>query len=111
MVRYLVLLLGSALASFAQDVRRMQEVAESHLAEKRFMGAVIVAKDGEVIFERGFGSANVEWNIPNSANTRFRIGSVTKQFTAAAILLLEERGKLALEDPVGKHIPRAPEAW
>jgi CubicO group peptidase (beta-lactamase class C family) len=112
MHRYpVLLLLSSALTVFGQDARRMQQIAESHVAEKRFMGAVLVAKDDDVLFERGFGWANLEWNIPNAPNTRFRIGSITKQFTAAAILLLEERGKLRIEDPVSKHLPDSPDAW
>src|SRR5687767_14325074 len=102
------LIFAFAMVASAQDVRRMNEVAESHVSTNRFMGSVLVAKDNEVIFERSYGWANLEWNIPSVATTKFRIGSVTKQFTAAAILLLEERGKLALEDRVGKHVPNAP---
>ena len=75
------------------------------------MGAVLVARGDQVILSKGFGSANLEWNVPNTPGTKFRLGSVTKQFTAAAILLLAERGKLALEDPVRKHWPDAPAAW
>ena len=75
------------------------------------MGAVIVARDDEILFEKSFGYANLELNVPNTPTTKFRIGSVTKQFTAAAILLLEERGKLSLDDPIGKHLPEAPAAW
>ena len=60
---------------------------------------------------KGYGSANLEWNIPNTPSTKFRLGSITKQFTAAAILLLAEQNKLALEDPVKKHWPNAPAAW
>ena len=55
--------------------------------------------------------ANLEWDNPNAPSTKFRLGSVTKQFTAASILLLEERGKLKVEDPVKKYMPDAPAAW
>lgn len=75
------------------------------------MGSVLVAKDGAVIFERSSGFANVEWQVPNAADTKFRIGSLTKQFTAAAVLLLEERGKLKVEDLIAPLIPSAPESW
>jgi CubicO group peptidase (beta-lactamase class C family) len=53
----------------------------------------------------------LEWDVPNAPNTKFRLGSVTKQFTAASILLLEERGKLSVGDPVKKYMPDAPAAW
>jgi CubicO group peptidase (beta-lactamase class C family) len=64
-----------------------------------------------VLFKKSYGSANLEWNVPNTSTTKFRLGSVTKQFTAAAILLLEERGKLKTDDPVKLHLPDAPAAW
>jgi CubicO group peptidase (beta-lactamase class C family) len=64
-----------------------------------------------MILNRGYGSANLEWNIPNSPTTKFRLGFVTKQFTAACALLLEEHGKWKVSDPVKKFMPDAPTAW
>ena len=87
------------------------ETVQSYAADHRFMGTALVARDGQVLFSKGYGSANLEWDIPNSPNTKFRLGSVTKQFTAASILLLEERGKLSVKDPVKKYLPDAPAAW
>src|ERR1700720_3778285 len=55
--------------------------------------------------------ANAEHQVPNTPETKFRLGSITKQFTAMAILILQERGKLALEDPIGKYLDDAPAAW
>lgn len=75
------------------------------------MGSVLVARDGQVLFSKGYGMANLEWDFHNSPSTKFRLGSITKQFTAASILLLEERGKLKTEDTVKKHMPDAPAAW
>jgi CubicO group peptidase (beta-lactamase class C family) len=72
---------------------------------------VLVARDGKVVFEKGYGAANAEWNIPNTPQTKFRLGSVTKQFTAAAILLLQEQGKLSVQDPVCKFVAACPDAW
>jgi CubicO group peptidase (beta-lactamase class C family) len=95
----------------APDVARMEQLIQARVADKSFMGAVLVARGDQVILSKGYGSANLEWNVPNTPATKFRLGSVTKQFTAAAILLLAERGKLALEDPVKKHWPDAPAAW
>ncbi len=106
----LCLLFAPALAA-AQDTARMEQLVGARVADKSFMGAVLVARGDEVILSKGYGFANLEWNIPNTPTTKFRLGSVTKQFTAAAILLLTEQGKLALEDNVKKHWPGAPAAW
>jgi CubicO group peptidase (beta-lactamase class C family) len=96
----------------AQDnVARMEQVVRSYVDANQFMGSVLVARDGKVILSKGYGSANLEWDVPNSPSAKFRLGSITKQFTAACILLLEERGKLKVEDPVKKYMPDAPAAW
>jgi CubicO group peptidase (beta-lactamase class C family) len=78
---------------------------------EHLMGNILIVRDGQVLAERSFGSANLEWKIANTASTRFRIGSLTKQFTAASILLLQERGKLHLDDPISKYLDNAPAAW
>lgn len=70
--------------------------------------AVLVARNGTILLEKGYGLAQVEARIPITPDTRFRIGSVTKEFTAAAILKLAEEGRLSLDDPVGKFIPDWP---
>ena len=90
---------------------RMQQVVEPYVDAQMFMGSVLVAQKGKVLFSKGYGWADLEWNIPNSSTTRFQIASVTKQFTAASILLLEERRKLKTGDPVKKYLPDAPAAW
>ena len=100
-----------AAAGLAQDVARMDQVVQSYVANKTFTGSVLVARGHEILLSKGYGSANLEWNVPNSPDTRFRLGSVPKQFTAASILLLEERGKLKTDDPVKKLMPDAPAAW
>lgn len=93
------------------DVARMERAIDLRVSTGQFMGAVLVAKDGKILINKGYGSANLDWKVPDSPTTRFRLGSVTKQFTAACILLLEERGKLQIEDPVKKYLPDAPAAW
>lgn len=90
---------------------RMEQVVQSLVSDKQFMGTVLVAQDGKMLLDKGYGFANLEWEVPNSPTTKFRLGSITKQFTAAAIMLLEERGKLKVDDPVKKHMPDAPAAW
>lgn len=68
--------------------------------------AVLIAKNGHIIYEKGFGMANLELNVPVKSETVFRIGSITKQFTAIAILQLVEQGKIALNDSIQKYIPK-----
>jgi CubicO group peptidase (beta-lactamase class C family) len=90
---------------------RLDQIIMEEVHAKSFMGAALVAKGDEVWLNKGYGSADLEWNQANSASTRFRLASVTKQFTAAAVLLLEERGKLSVNDPVKKYLTDAPSAW
>jgi CubicO group peptidase (beta-lactamase class C family) len=114
MHRFAVSLLALSLAAtpaLAQDTGRMQQVVAADADKGEFMGAVLVARDGQVLLDRGYGSANLEWKIPNDGDTKFRLGSITKQFTAAAILLLLERGKLSLDAPIKAYLPDAPAAW
>lgn len=70
--------------------------------------AVLVVKNGEVLLRKGYGMANLELDVPIEPDMVFRIGSVTKQFTAAAILMLEERGKLSVTDDLREHLPDYP---
>jgi CubicO group peptidase (beta-lactamase class C family) len=72
---------------------------------------VLVTEGHAVLLDKGFGSAVLEWNIPNTPATRFRVGSLTKQFTAALVLLMQQDGKLNIDDPVSKYLPNAPQAW
>jgi CubicO group peptidase (beta-lactamase class C family) len=95
----------------ATKTEKMEEVINSYYVKNEFMGAVLVAQGDETIFSKAYGSANLEWSIPNALNTKFRLGAVTQQFTAASILLLESQGKLKTDDLVKKYLPSAPEAW
>jgi CubicO group peptidase (beta-lactamase class C family) len=111
MRRFLAFVLLAGTCAAQDDVARMEQVIQSYVAGKQFMGSALVARDGVVLLSKGYGAANLEWDIPNTSTTKFRLGSVTKQFTAASILLLEERGKLSVKDPVKKYITDAPAAW
>jgi CubicO group peptidase (beta-lactamase class C family) len=71
--------------------------------------AAAVSLNGELLFEKAFGLADLEFNVPNTPQTIFESGSVAKQFTAAAIVLLQQDGKLSLDDPVRKYIPELPD--
>jgi D-alanyl-D-alanine carboxypeptidase len=109
----LFLLLG--LVSFGGNAQEFASKADAHVgayvSKKKFAGMVLVAKDGKPILRKGYGYANVEWEVPHTPDTRFRIGSITKQFTAMAILQLEEGGKLKTDDAVQKFYADAPQAW
>src|ERR1044072_471981 len=98
-IRRAIVLLFIATSCLAQDAQRMEGVVQSYVRNQTFMGAVLVARGGDVILSKGYGSANLEWDIPNTPATKFRLGSITKQFTAASILLLEERGEVEIDDP------------
>jgi CubicO group peptidase (beta-lactamase class C family) len=76
-----------------------------------FQGAVLVARNGKVILSRGYGMADAAQGTPNRAQTRFRLASITKQFTAAAIMILQARGQLNVQDAICTHLPDCPEAW
>ena len=71
--------------------------------------ALAVIRQGQVIYQRGYGSANLDFSIPNSAKTVFNIASVSKQFTAMSIALLARQGKLSLDDDIRKYLPEFPQ--
>jgi CubicO group peptidase (beta-lactamase class C family) len=76
-----------------------------------FEGVALVARDGQIIFSKGYGLADREQNIPNTPQTIFRVGETTMQFTAAAMLLLEQDGKLSVQDPICNYLDDCPETW
>ena len=71
--------------------------------------ALAVARDGKILYEKGYGLANIEENVPITPQTVFDIGSTSKQFTAASILLLAQQGKLSVNDDVRKYVPELPD--
>ncbi len=76
-----------------------------------FSGVVLIARDGRILFARPYGMANIELDVPNTLDTKFRLASITKQFTAAAILMLQERGKLSVNDTLCTYLRDCPETW
>jgi CubicO group peptidase (beta-lactamase class C family) len=84
---------------------RFDRQVQAYVRNGDFSGSVLVAKDAHVLFQKSYGMANYEWKIPNSENTKYHIASVTKTFTAAAVLNLEQQGKLKLSDPLSKYVP------
>lgn len=76
-----------------------------------FSGAALIARDGVPLFAEAYGEANLEWSIPNSVGTRFRIASIAKTFTAALVLRLEEQGRLSVGDRLCTYLESCPDAW
>jgi CubicO group peptidase (beta-lactamase class C family) len=87
----------------------IDRIVETPIAAGKIAGAsIVVARRGETIAAKSYGSADLELDVPMPADASFEIGSVTKQFTAASILLLAERGTLSIDDEVTKHLPDYP---
>ena len=107
----LIVLVVYATPVLAQDPARMDQIVRTSAEANEFSGSVLVARDGQVLLDQGYGFANREWLIPNDGDTKFRLGSVTKQFTAVAIMILNERGLVDLDAPVKTWLPDAPAAW
>ena len=107
-------LVGLASLACAQDSRlvaRLNQIVNSYTPNNAFMGAVLVVEGDRILLDRGYGSADLEWSIPNAPDVKFRLGSLTKQFTATLILLLQQDGRLSINDPVNKYLADAPKAW
>lgn len=87
---------------------RMDALVSAYAKLGRFSGAVLVARGPKPLFARAYGNANYEHGVPNTVNTPFRIGSQTKSFTAIAVLLLREEGRLSVTDPIARYLPDYP---
>ncbi|MCY7349049.1 MAG: beta-lactamase family protein [Cytophagaceae bacterium] len=108
----LVYLLIVTQVSQAQTVDSVDSFIRQEMMKQNIQGlSMAVVRDGKVIKAQGYGLANVEWQQPATAETVYKIASVSKQFFATGILLLAEAGKLNLSDPVHRFFPDAPESW
>ncbi|MDK2745928.1 MAG: beta-lactamase family protein [Brevundimonas sp.] len=94
-----------------EDLPQLAARLEREGAAGRFMGAVLVARGDRVLFRQVYGKANYEQDRPLKLDSRFRLASISKQFTATAILHLQDEGKLSVSDPVCKWIQPCPKAW
>ncbi len=100
---------ASTRSLFAQDhAARIETTLQQFHETRDFNGSALVAEAGQVIFKKGFGYANMEWRVPNTPDTKFRIGSVTKQFTAILILQLVEEGLVDLDGRITDYVPDYP---
>ncbi len=91
--------------------RRIEGYVSAHVGAGDFSGTVLLAKNGDPLFLKSYGLANREWEIPNAADTKFRIGSITKPFTAMLVLQLRQEGRLELEDSICEYIEGCPDTW
>lgn len=110
----LIVLTGSAAADVAPPSElapKVEEYMAARVARDKFSGTILIARDGVPLVRRAFGRANLELDVPCKPESVYRLGSITKQFTATAVLILAERGKLKLSDPIGKYVPKAPKTW
>lgn len=89
-------------------VQKLDVLMNAFVEKYKFTGVVLAMKEEKVLYGKAFGYANRQHEIPNTLDTKFRIGSVTKQFTSALIMKLVEAGKLSLEDKLDKYIPDYP---
>jgi CubicO group peptidase (beta-lactamase class C family) len=101
-----LVLLQTACAQNIAD--KMDELVSAYSKQNRFNGTVLVARGGNVVFAKGYGFRNADQKIPNDTSTIFQIGSVTKQFTAAIIMQLQEENKLSVKDKLDKYFKGFP---
>ncbi|HYM95098.1 MAG TPA: serine hydrolase [Chitinophagaceae bacterium] len=109
MKKLLFLLLLPLAVSAQKDYSKLAEqYMQAQAKVNHFSGAVLIMKQNKPLLRQAYGMADMEWNIPNTSGTKFRIGSITKQFTAACILQLVEQNKLSPDDKLSKFFPGFP---
>ena len=100
---YLLILIPTILSA-QQKAEKIDDLLSRYFNYGLFNGTALVSENGNIIFEKGYGLANIEWNIPNKPDVKFRIGSITKQFTAALIMQLVEEGKIKPEGKITDYL-------
>ncbi len=103
----IILTLNIALLNSQSVTKLIDEYIDSYVKTGDFSGSVLITKQNKILYENHFGFANHSYKIENSAQTKYKIGSVSKQFTAAAILLLEEKGLLKTSDKLSNYFPNS----
>jgi len=108
-ILFVFLLAAVATAGIAQDLQsKLDSIMNTYNRLSKFNGNVLVAKDGNILLQKSYGFRDAENKIANDANTIFQIGSLTKQFTTAILLKLQEQNKLSIKDKLSKYIPDFP---
>lgn len=103
--------LAQSSVSDEQMIKNVDEYMEAVRRVDGFNGTILLARDGKPIVSKGYGMANIELDVANAPENVFRLGSVTKQFTSMAIMMLQERGKLKTSDPMCNFIAECPDIW
>lgn len=94
--------------TWQDTVRRLDKLLDGYNSQHPGI-QLAVSRGGELLYSRARGMSNLEYEIPLTITSNIEAGSVSKQFTAAAVLLLEQQGKLSLEDDIRKHVPEIPD--
>jgi CubicO group peptidase (beta-lactamase class C family) len=90
---------------------KIDKILTFHTERETFTGTVLVARNGEILLSQGYGWADRDNQVPNTPQTRYRLGSITKQFTAVAILILRAQGLLNVQEYICPYLPECPDAW
>ena len=111
-ISLLLLLSCAVIHGQSKDLAALTDSYIAGLAPSRhFRGNILVLKNGKALVRKSYGLADESWTIPNQESSRFEIASVTKQFTAVAILQLQEAGKLSVQDPISRFYRQSPATW
>jgi CubicO group peptidase (beta-lactamase class C family) len=106
---------GPAARTAAPDaatfLAKVDEYMQAQVRVNRFSGTILLARQGKPVVSRGYGWANAEWQIPASPQTKYRLGSITKQFTSMAVMQLAERGKIKTEESICVYLSPCPDSW
>ena len=108
-IAWCLIIIISALKAVGQTTaQEIDELLKAYSTQNSFNGSALVAQKGKILLQKGYGYKNAPANTFNDSNTIFQIGSITKQFTAAVILQLQEKQKLSVQDKLSKYIPGYP---
>jgi CubicO group peptidase (beta-lactamase class C family) len=101
----------SGLVIAPEAINRLDAKLTQMTQDGTFIGSVLIAQDGKTLLSQGYGLADRLQGIPNTPHTRFHLGSITKQFTAMGILILQSQGKLSVNDPICNFFADCPQEW
>jgi CubicO group peptidase (beta-lactamase class C family) len=105
-----ILVVWSSTMMAQTRIEKIDALISKYLDNERFNGSILVAEGGEVLLKKGYGYANFEWEIPCTPDTKFRLGSITKQFTSMLVMRQVEQGKIRLDDVMSRYLPDHPKA-
>lgn len=104
-------ILAQSVAPNQTTAAKIDEYMNAAVKVNNFSGSILIARDGQTVISKGYGMANYELDVPNAPQTVFRLGSITKSFTATGVMMLQERGKLNVNDSICKYLNDCPTAW